>query len=156
MRLNYDDIKTTIKNKELCKEFPFLIPIESVGKEYNYLFTELDNVSDGWRELFLEMCKELKKLLNPSKNFGHLQVKRNGREVLFYQEPCDKEILKEVGRIINLYNERIEKTCMFCGAGATYIELNGHRPCCDNCVVYFAKLHKNLPVLDIKSYLKGE
>ena len=33
MRLNYDDIKTTIKNKELCKEFPFLIPIESVGKE---------------------------------------------------------------------------------------------------------------------------
>ena len=56
------------ENKKLIKEFPFLLPRNRFTGEvmsgYDYDFTELDSMPDGWRKAFgLEMCREIKDYL---------------------------------------------------------------------------------------------
>lgn len=78
MMINTDNIKQ--KNRELCERFPFLIPSNrwsgiriteadkggffpgkpDVIPEYDYEYTELDSMPDGWRVAFGEqMCQEI-------------------------------------------------------------------------------------------------
>ena len=52
-------------NKQLVKKYPFLLPRNrwtgKVPKEYDYSYTELDDMPDGWRKAFGEqMCEEIK------------------------------------------------------------------------------------------------
>lgn len=60
--------KTIRENKRLCKRYPFLIPWNRfTGKfiqSYDYSFTELDSMEDGWRKAFgLKMCEEIREAL---------------------------------------------------------------------------------------------
>ena len=56
------------ENKALISEFPFLLPRNrwtgNIPDDYDYSYTELDDLPDGWRIAFgLQMCKELKEIL---------------------------------------------------------------------------------------------
>lgn len=56
------------KNKALVDDFPFLLPRNrwtgKVPDDYDYSYTELDAMPEGWRTAFgLQMCKELKEIL---------------------------------------------------------------------------------------------
>lgn len=55
-------------NKALVKEYPFLLPrnrfSDEVSKNYDYTYTELDDLADGWRLAFGEdICREIKEEL---------------------------------------------------------------------------------------------
>lgn len=57
-------LKTYVRNFFLCKKYPFL----KQGKNFEYKFTELDNLPEGWRRRFgLAICDELNKLFKTSK-----------------------------------------------------------------------------------------
>ena len=55
-------------NKQLVEKYPFLLPRNrwtgKVSKDYDYSYTELDDMPDGWRKAFGEqMCEEIKQEL---------------------------------------------------------------------------------------------
>lgn len=57
-----------LKNKELTKEYPWLIPRNrftgEIVEDYDYSWTELDAMPKGWKEAFaLKLCNELKNAL---------------------------------------------------------------------------------------------
>ena len=60
-------------NKALCERYPFLIPWNRFTgkfiKSYDYSFTELDSMEDGWRNAFgLKMCEEIRDALKIGNN----------------------------------------------------------------------------------------
>ena len=53
------------ENKELIKRYPFLLPRNrwtgEVAEDYDYHYTELDGMPDGWRIAFgKQMCEEIR------------------------------------------------------------------------------------------------
>ena len=64
------DEKIIAENKRLVEEYPFLIPrnrfTDEIPDDYDYTYTELDDMPDGWRKAFGEqMCAEIKEALGP-------------------------------------------------------------------------------------------
>ena len=56
------------ENKDLCERYPFLIPWNRWSgdpvSDYEYRYTELDNMPEGWRRAFgLRMCEDLRNAL---------------------------------------------------------------------------------------------
>ena len=56
-------------NKQLIEKYPFLMPYNiwtgEPIEDYDYEYTWLDDMPDGWRNAFgLQMCEELKQALN--------------------------------------------------------------------------------------------
>ena len=56
------------KNKELVEKYPFLMPhnrwTDHIPEDYDYSYTELDAMPDGWRKAFGErMCEEIREEL---------------------------------------------------------------------------------------------
>ena len=51
--------KDIIRNKKLIKKYPWLIPrnrwTDKIPNDYDYSWTELDSMEDGWRKAFGEM-----------------------------------------------------------------------------------------------------
>ena len=57
-----------MNNRELIERYPFLLPRNrwtgEVFNDYDYSFTELDNMPNGWRNAFGErMCEEIRDAL---------------------------------------------------------------------------------------------
>lgn len=53
-------------NRQLCMKYPFLVPRnnnEEMDGNFDYSYTVLDELPTGWRELILQMCEEIKKVL---------------------------------------------------------------------------------------------
>lgn len=55
-------------NRRLTEKYPFLIPrnrwTDVISKDYDYTYTELDAMPDGWRWAFGEqMCEEIRNAL---------------------------------------------------------------------------------------------
>lgn len=60
-----EELETIKHNKKLVKEFPFLLPrirhSNAPMFDYDYSWTRLDYMSDGWRNSFgLDLCRDLK------------------------------------------------------------------------------------------------
>lgn len=59
--------KSDISNMELVKEYPWLCPKRtedgSICTDYDYSWTILDNLPQGWRIFILGMCKRIKGIL---------------------------------------------------------------------------------------------
>ena len=57
-----------MNNRELIERYPFLMPRNcwtgKIPEEFNYSYTELDAMPDGWRKAFGErMCEEIREAL---------------------------------------------------------------------------------------------
>ena len=136
-----------IRNKHLCKRYPFLIPRnvftdKVVWKAYHnkytypYCYTELDDMEDGWRAKFgIQMCEEIRQELIKY-NFLHdyriLQIKEKFGELRWYD--CGIPKGSKIWNIIDKYSLISRQTCLSCGAPAKIIDLNGWlTPLCDRC-----------------------
>ena len=136
------DIKE--ENKKLCAKYPFLIPwnrmsgqlLTESDPEYDYEFTELDSMPDGWRKAFgLQMCDELRdaliecgdidrwRIVQLKEKYGGLRLYDNG-----YKSGS------KVPDIISKYENISLRTCIICGEPATRITTGWISPFCDKCV----------------------
>lgn len=151
--LSTDDVKR--RNRQLCERYPFLIPRDPLTGErltdffsgsitadgygfqdYDYEFTELDDMPDGWRAAFGEqMCEELREALlreggeEALNHYMILQIKEKYGGLRWYSfgytRACDEVIKK--------YERLSEVTCIRCGRPATKISRGWIMPFCDEC-----------------------
>lgn len=143
--------ETRENNRELCKKYPFLIPhnrwTDKIPEDWNYEYTELDDMPDGWRIAFGEqMCEELKdalvaeggtELLN---SYRISQIKEKYGELRWY----DFGNTKKGYDIINKYAHLSEHTCIKCGAPATQISTGWISPWCDECAEFIGE--RTMPI----------
>ena len=120
-----------MKNKRLCKRYPFLIPrhiwtdkimwkVPKSDWRYTqpYSYTELDMMPDGWRKAFGEqMCEEIREALikaNYLYDYRITQIKEKYGTLRWY----DFGAPASVHDIIDRYEDLSGHTCMICGAPA--------------------------------------
>lgn len=162
------------ENKRLCEEFPFLIPTNAwSGKritdcsgpdgekgfwpgnpeahpEYDYEYTLLDDVPEGWRIAFgLEMCKEIKDELvksNRLNDYYITQIKEKYGGLRWYDNGGSREHFD----IIRKYEHKSEETCILCGTPASQISTGWISPYCDKCASKITNEH----FINIKEYFR--
>lgn len=132
-----EDIKE--KNKALCEKYPFLIPYDvwtgQLDKDWDYEYTWLDDMPDGWRAAFGEqMCDEILAALNllseNAKNeYRIIQIKEKFGELRWYSTWTSTEL----DNVIDKYSYISSRTCIKCGEPAEYISKGWICPWCRNC-----------------------
>ncbi len=154
MNAKKEDTKLIEENKKLVEEYPFLIPrnrwTDNIDPDYNYNYTELDAVPKGWKNIALNLCKELKKELEA---VGYLhkyrisQIKEKYGYLRWYDFCCTKE-----GHdVIEKYCEQTKKVCINCGKSARWITTGWIAPYCNDCI---KKVNESY--VDIDEYYKDE
>ena len=140
------------QNKELCEKYPFLIPSNHCSNEkipeFDYSYTELDNMPKGWRKAFgLKLCEELKKELkkhNMLETYRIIQIKEKYGSLRWY----DTGNTDKGYKIIYKYSNLSAKTCIHCGEKATKITTDWISPYCDYCIP------KDSPYITMEEYEK--
>lgn len=126
------------KNKELIEKYPWLLPRNrwtgEVVDNYDYSFTELDDMPDGWRIAFgEEMCEEIQQALNElgkqANTFRILQIK----EKFGYLRLYTNWYTSKISNIIHKYEDMSRYICIECGAPASKITTGWINPWCDKC-----------------------
>lgn len=132
---------TKEQNQALCEKYPFLnpvrdekMPLSSEGiKDWDYRFTELDNMPDGWRIAFGEqLCDELKAELEKAGRLDQyyiLQIKEKYGTLCWY----DSGNTSAGYGILEKYERISARTCICCGKPATKITRGWISPYCDAC-----------------------
>jgi hypothetical protein len=122
------------KNKELIERYPYLLPrnvwTDKVDDDYDYSWTLADQAPDGWRELFLQMCEEIREPLiaaNYLNEFRFSQIKEKFGTLRAYSFGAPRE----VHNIISKYERMSARMCIKCGATATKISRGWISPWCD-------------------------
>lgn len=130
------------RNKELCAKYPFIIPRNSLTNEvlenYDYSWTKLDEMPQGWKKAFGEnLCEEIKQALYDSslsleqaKSYRIIKIK----ERFGMLRLCSNFFTREIDIVIKKYEKLSIRTCSVCGAPATKITKNWISPCCDKCI----------------------
>lgn len=139
MRGLFGKLKTKRENRMLCKQFPFLIPWNRfTGKyiaAYDYSFTELDSLPEGWRKAFgVRMCEEIKAELlrvDDLERWRIVQMKEKYGELRIYDNGHKQS--SRIDGIIEKYMELSKHTCIVCGKPATRKTLGWIAPYCDEC-----------------------
>lgn len=145
------------RNKELVEKYPFLLPRNAfsgeVDKDYDYTYTMLDEMPEGWRIAFGEaMCKEILECLtkeNCLEKFRITQIKEKYGYLCFYTNFHTDELRK----IINKYENQSIRTCIHCGKPATKITLGWISPFCDECI-FKSEEGEEYKNVSIEEYLK--
>ena len=126
-----------MKNKQLCKRYPFLIQRDWNDKPFDYQFTWLDDMPDGWRKAFgTDMCEDIRRVLvkaNYLYNYRVAQIKSKWAELRWYDDGAPSSIYRELQDVIDKYTELSRKTCIYCGCPATKLSCGWIDPFCDNC-----------------------
>ena len=131
-------------NQELIERFPFLLPQYGrdekgrLSPDFDFSFTELDFMPDGWRIAFGEqMCEEIKEALlasGKSKEEGLatlyeyriLEIKEKYGQLRWYDTGGADEITEK-------YLKISERICVECGKPATRQSTHWICPYCDDC-----------------------
>lgn len=146
-------------NKELIEKYPWLTPSNrwsgkwitdcagSDGEEgywpgdpeihpdYDYDYTELDDMPEGWRIAFGEqMCEEINQELltwsdEARENFRITQIKEKYGSLRFYTNYTSENLHK----IINKYEDKSRRICIRCGKPARWMTRGWISPWCDEC-----------------------
>lgn len=130
---------TKKQNKKLIERYPFLLPhnrlTDRVPDGYDYSYTELDDMPDGWRIAFgEELCEEIRNELlanNCLDKYRIAQIKEKFGKLRWYDFRSTRKIACE---IIPKYMERSAHTCIICGKPATRITLDWISPYRDDCL----------------------
>ena len=146
-------------NKKLIKEFPFLLPKNrwtgEPSKDYDYTYTELDAMPDGWRKAFgLDMCNEIKEELirfNSLNDYRITEIKEKYGFLHWYDagQPAGSKIDK----IISKYEDLSICYCVNCGKPVRYFQniYDDNQYICEDCRNYlvdnnYYKADKFIPI----------
>lgn len=128
------------ENRRMCEDFPFLIPTNrwtgEVVDNFDYSWTELDAMEDGWRIAFgLQFCEELKAALAPlgekAKTFRFAQIKEKWGMLCVY---CNW-YTDEIQAVIRKYESMSKNICILCGEPAEYYTKGWIAPICHKCAI---------------------
>lgn len=143
---------TKEQNRALCEKYPFLIPsnrwsgkrINDASKGYwpgspdsvpswDYEYTELDGMPDGWRLAFGEkLCEELKAELEQAgylDSYRIIQIKEKFGTLRWY----DNGNTEGGYKVLAKYEALSGYTCICCGKPATRITAGWIAPYCSEC-----------------------
>lgn len=145
------------KNKELCEKYPILIPHNrltgKIRNDYDYEYTELDALDNGWLKAFgMKFVEELQDAINLLSSdlrdkIHILQIK----EKFGYLHVYMSHYTPEIREVINKYEQLSKYTCVSCGKKATKISRGWICPWCDECS---EMLHDDL--IDINEFYKED
>lgn len=151
----YEDMSEKQKKiYNICMEYPFLIPRDINGNrdedfEYEYLSLE---IPDGWRKLFLQMCRDIKPFLVREgllDDFYFIQVKEkyNFMRCYYTKTPW------EVDQITSKYEHMAHYICTVCGRPATCETQDYLASFCDDCWKDYMR-HEHIEWIEFKPYFK--
>ena len=155
-KLGVNYTREQLKNWILVNKYPFLIPkywnkdimSYEVRKDYDYTWTELDAMPDGWRKAFGEMmCEEIKEELikhNCLDEYLILDIKEKFGQLRWYDNGTP--IRCNVSQIIDKYSVLSENICVVCGKPDVPITgISWVIPLCKKCFCtpndYFSQRH---------------
>lgn len=139
--IELDEVYSEKAIREICEEFPFLIPKRNgkVVPDYDYTYLWLE-IPAGWYNLFLQMCGDIKPILekhNLLDNFEFEQVKEKYNGLRCYHNLDYQNVLayKDIEHIINKYEYMAQFVCTRCGDIATCVMNKGWiSSYCDECI----------------------
>lgn len=130
---------TRQKNKKLIERYPFLRPHHNYCgyldvDNYNYDYTLLDEMPDGWRKRFgLVMCEMIRESLlkdNLLETYRIDQIKEKYGSLRWY----DAGYNDEVAKIVSQFEYISEHTCIVCGKLDVKMTNSGWMvPLCEKC-----------------------
>ena len=126
------------ENKKLVERYPFLLPRNrwtgKVSEDYDYHYTELDAMPDGWRKAFgVQMCEDIREELIKADyldKYRITDIKEKYGSLRWYDFGGTEKMMRE---IIPKYTRLSKYTCIHCGKPATKISLGWISPWCDDC-----------------------
>lgn len=142
--IELDEVYSEKAIREICEEFPFLIPKRN-GKivpdyDYTYLWLEIPR---GWYNLFLQMCGDIKPILEKHGlinvfEFEQVKEKYNGLRC-YYNFGLDYIYVdsapQEIKDIADKYEYMAKFVCTRCGDVATRETYRGWiSSYCDKCI----------------------
>ena len=146
-------------NEYLCMEYPFLIPrnkwTDEIIEDFDFSYTKLDSVEEGWRTLCLNLCEEIKQELlkydGAIEEYRIIQIKEKYGFLHWYDNvaPVDSKIYE----IISKYGEMSKRICGKCGSPATRISTYWYYPFCEDCVPEYNG--KKIDTVDIEEFYGG-
>lgn len=143
-------------NKELVKRYPYLLPrnvwTDEVPEDYDYNWTRLDEIEDGWQDLFLKMCEEIREPLIKADyldKFRFSQIKSKWGKACFYHFGAPEEVCN----IIRKYEILSARTCIQCGNPAVKVTTGWIEPYCINCS---GVLEGKVNMMDINEWYGGD
>ena len=139
--LGSDDPEVKKVNKKLCEEYPFLLPryewTQEPIEDYDYEFTNLDELPMGWRKKFgLDMCEELKQILvdgNCLNDYRVLQIKEKYGILRWYDNGIPTSISERYDKWLKKYEDLSEETCIVCGNPGKMVTRGWISPYCKKC-----------------------
>ncbi len=127
------------ENKKLFEEYPFLMPRDDETgepiKDYDYSWTLLDEMPEGWRKAFAdELLKELKEILIEEdflEQYRIMQIKEKFGCLRWqaYKRPMTDRYFSWATK----YMQKSIETCIVCGKPATHMTTDYIEPLCDSC-----------------------
>lgn len=149
-------------NLNLISKYPWLAFRECnpetdcfyVSDSYDYRFTWLDDMPDGWRIAFAEdLCKELQEELervNFVDEYQIIQVKEKFGGLRWYTGgvPVDSKL----NEIAEKYEDLSYTTCICCGKPAQWLSTGWINPYCDDCK---NKVNSSVKFVEINSSKEG-
>lgn len=140
-----------VKNKELIERFPFLMPhnrwTDEVPEDFDYSYTELDAMPDGWQKAFGEqMCEEIREELvrvDYLQKYRITQIKEKYGTLRWYDFGCTERMLRE---IIPKYEHLSARTCIRCGNSATKVSTGWISPYCNACADNIGQYKRFIPI----------
>lgn len=157
-----DDLKKEY-NKELIEKYPWCIPPDrwdplyvhpqDINPNYDYTWTMLDDMDDGWRIAFGEdFCNDIQAIYETlsdenKQRFYPAQIKEKFGALRVY---WNVEV-NGMSDIIRKYEDMSRKICVHCGKPAKYISTGWICPWCEDCAKEI-----NGKTIPIEEYYKGE
>ena len=134
-------MKTEEYNKILVEKYPFLLPrnlwTDEPYEDYDYSYTKLDSMPNGWRKAFGEqMCKEIAEILKEADwvdKYRITQIKEKFGSLCWYYGGVPSSISQKLHDCVNKYGKLSFRTCISCGKPATVMSTGWISPFCDDC-----------------------
>ena len=158
-------------NQELVERYPFLAPRDwetgEIENGYDYSWTELDAMPDGWREAFGEMmCEEIRDELikyDFLNEYSIAQIKEKYGRLCWYDNGWPEG--SNIPDIIGKYECLSENICISCGKPDVPLTgIGWYMPLCRSCYVgnpedwleFFNQGHRMVDFRCYRSYRDGE
>lgn len=126
------------QNRYLIELYPWLCPyLDDNGVIPNdYSGTLLDTLPSGWRDLVLDLCAELRVLLdkyNLVDKYRVAEAKEKWFMLRWYDYLTDgSEMPQDIVDLVMRYEEQSQYVCMLCGGDKRSTE-----PCCTSCMAIY-------------------